>query len=243
MPLSKKPVNARKVSLHKGQNQSTYKVPNAYLREHINYEYHSWYGPIQGQLKILEYLKAHNVSVEEPISYDARGNEGELSGPMFFKDHGTSLSRKLNPLARYRFGRFSYSAFRPIIDLVFTRRSKKLNDHILKSVIEILSQTHNLGVAHNHPHFGNFVMDKEGKVTLIDFEKAFLNKTVFSQSAERIYYFFKRDYQSLYMALRNQLRLSKVETYDVFKKLISSYAIEDAKKEIILKRITNFVFE
>ncbi len=60
-------------------------------------------------------------------------------------------------------------------------------------VVDILGAMHSENVSHNHPHCENFVMDNNGRVTLVDFKKANFVKPDWND-AEDIFNRFKKDY-------------------------------------------------
>jgi len=163
----------------------------------------------QKQLDILEECHKNNLSVERPISFTV-GKRGD----MLFLNSGKELN-----------------AFR------FKLKSEKEQEQILRQLLDIISRMHNLGIAHDHPHLGNIVIDEKGKVTLVDFKHAKKEKIKWQRSNE-ILYFFKNDYLNLVRSAF-ELGLTDINVRHFFEPLINNYPCS-AQTKSILKRV---VFE
>jgi predicted Ser/Thr protein kinase len=165
----------------------------------------------QEQLDILRICHKFGLSVEQPIAYTV-GKKGD----MVFLNAGKELRPRL-----------------------FKFTNLKSQEQILRQILDIILNMHILGIAHNHPHLGNIVMDSNGKITIIDFKNAQRKRLNWANSSN-IINAFKADYLNLIRAVFD-LGLTDLNAKDFFGFLISKYPSNSVVKQQIKQAIFDLI--
>lgn len=157
----------------------------------------------QEELNILRKALQAGISVEIPFMFEPKGEKrimGYIGGGKKLGE--ILLIGKITPAQK-----FSY----------------------IEQISQIMSGLHNLNIEHWHPLVRNFVVDKFGKVRLIDFKYA-KEKQIDWNDAESIWNAFRSDYEKLTYSLL-YFDLSYEEMFNFFKSLLQRY--KKIKKETI----------
>jgi len=113
---------------------------------------------------------------------------------------------------------------------VFNEASFSERKALVSKVVEILVTLHLNGVVHKHPHFNNFVLDKNGALRIIDFKLA-KSIEVDWKSSRSVLDAFSEDYFYLLRSL--VFRFNKITVKRYLRKLISSYPMSGISKLIL----------
>lgn len=115
----------------------------------------------------------------------------------------------------------------------------KITKNLLEKVAELIGKMHAAGIEHLHPHQGNIVVSRKGRLGLIDLSLASKRKVDW-KSSQSIYLAFKEDYSTLNRAFGAFLRSSQ-ETKNFFEKIVSKYPASKKVKAAVFDSIDNFV--
>jgi tRNA A-37 threonylcarbamoyl transferase component Bud32 len=108
-----------------------------------------------------------------------------------------------------------------------------------KKIAECMGKVHKAGVEHGHPHLGNLVLDKKGRVVIIDFRKAKVVETDW-KNPKAIISVFQKDYNVL---CDNLGFASSKEPRTFFGTLVSQYPIKPETKKELLELIEDQIIK
>ncbi len=144
------------------------------------------------ELDLLKEANDAGLSVEKPVGFIPIGGS-----KMYYYSAGIKLIRLL-----------------PIL-------SKPIKIKIANQLIDLFANLHGLNISHNHAHVRNIALDKNGKVTLIDFKNA-RKEFVNWQDPKELVFSFESDYAHIYKVFLN-LGFTIEESKQFLKDLIFKY--------------------
>ncbi|MFA4855855.1 MAG: hypothetical protein WC634_04710 [archaeon] len=115
----------------------------------------------------------------------------------------------------------------------------RMNATMLSGIAELMGKIHSAGIEHSHPHRGNIVVDRRGRIGIIDLIEA-ETKQVEWESAQSIFLSFKRDYNVLWRAFRIYFSAPE-EARAFFSRIISRYPASKELRRQVIEAVENFV--
>jgi tRNA A-37 threonylcarbamoyl transferase component Bud32 len=116
-------------------------------------------------------------------------------------------------LARNRGTALQFMAQKPL--------SQQAQKKVIQGMIDYFSKLHSLGVEHHHPGSNNIVFHN-GRISVIDFKYASINRKLDWSNPETVFRFFKSDYRNL-LGVLNEAKIAVISKSDFIEELVSGY--------------------